>query len=240
MRQIALGALQFHDSHGTLPMGQQTGDQKMPYHTWLGSLLPYIEQLSMSVQIAEAYKSSPDPFQNAAHWHFATPVSMFVCPEDSRPLTSQISRGNHVALTSYIGIAGNESRLNNGTLFVNSKVRMSQVTRGLSNVIFISERPPSPDMYFGWWYAGYTNQQSGGYDAILNTTEIVQFNAGHLGGDCDKAVVYFKKSNFRDYCGSLHIWSPHPRGANFAKLDGSVSFITYDGPDIVNALASIR
>ena len=54
--------------------------------TWLARLLPYLEEDALWLTTTGAYASDPLPYANPPHLGFATPIKLFSCPADERPV----------------------------------------------------------------------------------------------------------------------------------------------------------
>ena len=102
------------------------------------------------------------------------------------------------------------------------------ISDGQSNTLMVGERPPSPDFWYGWWYATGSSDASTG-DVTLGVAELNPTQASGISsylGDCP-AGPYQYSAGKNDQCDTLHFWSFHPSGANFALADGSVRLIPY-------------
>src|SRR5262249_25673187 len=105
---------------------------------------------------------------------------------------------------------------------------------GTSNTLMIGERPPSNDLYYGWWFAGAGYDGSGTGDVVLGARETGY--AADLG--CSSAYTEFKAGKLNNDCDQAHFWSLHPGGANFALGDASVRFVTYSANPSLPALVT--
>lgn len=139
--------------------------------------------------------------------------------------------------SSYLGVCGSNGLKNDGVLYRNSRTKFADVTDGLSNTLFLGERPPGHDFHYGWWYAGRGQLGSGSGDMILGVKE-PNLEPIQPDSPCGPGVYSFGPSRFDDPCGAFHFWSPHPGGANFAFGDGAVRFLSYSARDLLPALAS--
>jgi prepilin-type processing-associated H-X9-DG protein len=123
-----------------------------------------------------------------------------------------------------------------------SKVRLTDIIDGSSNTLIVGERPPSADLYWGWWFTSVGYDLSGRGDGVLGPREYdyaaTRFIDG--GGDtgagsgtpCIQAYppygkVGFQPGRIQDNCDQSHFWSLHTGGANFAFGDGHVQFLSY-------------
>ena len=233
MRQVAAAAQMHHDALRSLPSGTNSQLTREPFRGWLSQLLPFCEQVEVSVRITADYKTSDD---FTKHREFARPISVFGCPEDSRVTTKQYSpRHNYeVALTNYQGCNGTDYQSRNGVLFLDSHVRFSDVSDGLSNTLLLGERPPSPFFDLGWWYAGVGFRNTGVTDHTLGVLE----TAGTNYGTCPNGPHAPRIGKIHNECDALRFWSFHPGGLYFANVDGSVHFHSYDGIWVLPELAT--
>ena len=187
------------------------------------------------------------------------PVKILQCPSDTRSQLTNYDGGQKFALTGYLAVSGlcqlqtgyvRDPRPNsngdptdpalvndgirgqNGMIYVNSGVKMSAISDGTSNTLLVGERPPSNDLYYGWWFAG-----AGDYP-YFGTTDVVL-------GVCEWNPVVKKRELFRP--GLLndpqeehrwHFWSLHSGGGNFLMADGSARFISYSGANVLPAMAT--
>lgn len=225
VRQLAYG-IQLHESaNRRLPIGQRDKANSQPFRTWISSTIGFLEQSSLGIQIQSDYEARTSPF---AHEHFDTVIPLFGCPSDERVSVKQMSRGMSVALTSYVGVSGRDFKSKDGPLVASESRRVSQIIDGLSNTIVIGERPPSFDMYFGWWYAGEVTAEHGAFDTLVGSSDHNPMPSVLLGEVCPAGPYSFQAAERDFHCGVFHYWSLHSGGANFATCDGATRFISYD------------
>jgi prepilin-type N-terminal cleavage/methylation domain-containing protein/prepilin-type processing-associated H-X9-DG protein len=238
LRQLGLALHEYHDSQGTLPTGVVNRSPKSQYPLlgWEARLLPYLEKDALWQQIERAYQIDRSPFHNPPHTALDMVLSHFVCPADDRVLVTQTSHGYRVAFTSYLGVEGIDQRSKDGVLFVDSSIRFAAVVDGLSNTIVVGERPPSADLFYGWWYAGRGQDGSGSCDMVLGVRE-TNVRGNQFWG-CPVGPYHFQAGQRDNQCDQFHFWSLHPGGAHFVFGDGSVRFLTYDADSLLPALAT--
>jgi len=191
-----------------------------------------------------------------------TPVKTFICPSEPRNLTLEyIVQGTSgaaataIAYTEYLGVDGIQGQDANGTswlvgdksgILVNSgfdqarKIRIASITDGTSNTLMVGERPPTVDLFGGWWFAGYGFDGSGVGDVTLGARETVFAanvqitpSGGGPSVPCTATKVGFQPGTINDLCDQVHFWSWHPAGANWTFGDGSVRFISYGMNDVL-------
>ncbi len=237
LKQVALAAHHYHDTFESFPPGHRSGSNagQLRDSGWPLALLPYIEQDNLHRLGTEAFQQTPIFVFTPPHHPLSKIVKTYTCPADAYTSQVQISKLDFIpiALMDYLGVAGLNNISNDGILYSNSRVRMTDIADGTSNTLLFGERPPSDDFQFGWWYAGIGLDGAG-------TAEM------HLGvrqpsGDrrpCDGLPKPFAPTKFENRCAMYQFWSFHTGGANFAFADGSVRFIPYSANDILPVLAT--
>jgi prepilin-type N-terminal cleavage/methylation domain-containing protein/prepilin-type processing-associated H-X9-DG protein len=242
LKQIGLALHQYHGTHRSFPPGVSFQNDKDPYphQSWLAKLLPYVEQQELWRLTQEAFQQDRYFANNPPHVGLDFVIPLFACPADSRASSAQESRGYHVALTSYLGCEGLNLNTHDGGLYLDSRVRIQDIVDGTSNTIMVGERPPGPDFWYGWWYAGYGQRKpTGSADMVLGVREINDsVDEGGNSAMCPVGPFSFTRRSLREPCDVFHFWSLHPGGANFIMADGSVHFLTYDTAEILPALAT--
>lgn len=223
LKQIGLACHGHHQAYGGLPPGivrTVTWDQ---YWSWMGKILPFVEQQSLSDQ-AKA-------FALAGNWNpwfpanpaLGVPMKIFTCPIDPRgPLLTNYPGIGPIGLTMYLGNCGYDGA-GNGVLFVDSKLRLTEINDGTSNTILAGERPPSADLVFGWWFAGYGYDGRGVADVVMGSRDTGA--AAYFGGP--PTNVGLKPGGINNQADGSHWWSHHATGSNFVMVDGAVKFFTY-------------
>jgi prepilin-type N-terminal cleavage/methylation domain-containing protein/prepilin-type processing-associated H-X9-DG protein len=251
VRQLALGLMNYESSHGQLPIGLKTfeglgtgGPAANRFYgmSWITRILPFIEQNGMWENAVEDYRYSPNPFRS--HRGMQTVLPAVACPSD--PNSGQVQwthQGYLVACTNYLGVHGTNFQTRDGVFTYDLPIRLAEIGDGQSNTLLIGERPPSTDFWYGWWYATGSGSQSTG-DVTLGVAEL---NPAHVPGgtglgsyldDCPPGPFRYQAGR-NQQCNTLHFWSYHSAGANFALADGSVRAIPYSIEDtVMQALAT--
>jgi prepilin-type processing-associated H-X9-DG protein len=127
---------------------------------------------------------------------------------------------------------------------IKRKVNFASITDGTSNTLAVGERPPSADLYYGWWFAGAGFDGSGEGDIMMGARAVNYANhlativAGNYTSSCPLSYVHFKPGRIDDGCDQVHFWSWHPAGANFLWGDGSAKFLQYAADDILPQLCT--
>lgn len=222
LAQLGLAANNFEFTYGTLPAGvvNETGPiryEPVGNHTsWTVRLLPYIEQTQAYEEFDQklgAYAPENAPVRQMR-------IYSFLCPSSSD--SYQHSRSGideeNFPMTNYVGIHHSEEApidvTNNGVLFLNSNLKMTEIKDGLTHTILISEKRGSGDQ-LGW--------VSGTRDTLRNTS-IINYAGLRLTyeerREKDKAPLAV---------GSLEVGglgSYHTGGVNTVFVDGSVRFLS--------------
>jgi prepilin-type processing-associated H-X9-DG protein len=240
LRQIGVALHSYHGTYDAFPAGLSfQGDASAyPYLGWQGRLLPFIEQDSLWERTTNAFRHGERFDQNPPHVGLSTVIALYSCPDDVRTRDPQESgEGISVALTSYVGVAGKDLTSNDGILFADSAVRLSDVTDGASQTLMVGERPPSADLNFGWWYGGVGQDGRGSCDMLLGVNE--RNIRLELLAVCPGGPFHFSPGAVTNQCDMFHFWSPHSGGANFLLVDGSARFLSYSAAaPLMAALAS--
>jgi prepilin-type N-terminal cleavage/methylation domain-containing protein/prepilin-type processing-associated H-X9-DG protein len=234
LKQIVLGAHNFHDAQGHFPFNSQDeGGWDWNYQgnrrswSWLARLLPYLEQdpLYTQAKIDTNTLSESLPYLSIG-------LSAFYCTSDnSRSLNPSDNRANlqgvPIATSNYKGVTGDcwcwgtyENKCasdcnglwsGNGVFTrgdIKAPRRMSEITDGASNTFFAGEDIPEINAHCTWPYANGTL----GTGAI--PPNVMRKPDGSL---YDTYLDWPEIYSFR---------SRHAGGLNFGFADGSVHFIS--------------
>ncbi len=258
LKQMGLALHNYHDVNQKFPAGVvSSGDKYYPYWSWMAQMMPYYEQDNLYRQAdtwahgtSTAYQYWPwggfwlNPM-TPANPALGTIIPTLICPSDSRQSFtipgSQWGGNGNVAFTGYLGVSGISGDFGNytntsqiGILYYASAVKMTDVTDGTSNTLLVGERPPSKDLYYGWWFAGSGWDGSGSGDVVMGAREYGL--ASSLG--CPASKVGFQSGTLQDPCDMAHFWSLHSGGGNFLMGDGSVRFMTYSANSVLPQLTT--
>jgi prepilin-type N-terminal cleavage/methylation domain-containing protein/prepilin-type processing-associated H-X9-DG protein len=246
LRQLALAAHNFHDSHGKLPASiRPAGLTTLPRISGHIQLLPFIEQKTAF----EKYDQTKnwDALENAPIAKLA--IKSFLCPSTPEPKRLDgLPEANPwtptlAAVTDYSPTIGVDQRLQSanlvdqagvGILPKNVDSRLAQVSDGLSNTILYAESAGRPVLFRhgqrignlpssrvnggGWVRPGSDFSVDGSsYDgATLPGPCAVNCTNGEDFGSSGFPHPYYGSE------GSGEAFAFHPGGANFAFGDGSV------------------
>lgn len=241
LKQLGVALHHYHDQHRSLPPGIMTENDPHLFLSWLARLLPHLEQEALWRKTQADFARNPYPIAieditSERHPNLNHPMPSFVCPADDRTI-GVVEDGYEAAFTHYLGIRRSGwAKKHDGVLFENGRVRWADVTDGLSNTAAVGERPPSPDNYLGWWYAGVGQDGYGSGDMILGTLE-TRFT--FRTPTCRRGPYRFGPGSPDNPCDVFHFWSRHVGGgANFLFADGAVRFLPYSIGDGLHDLAS--
>lgn len=209
-------------------------------------MLPHIEQEALWRDTQSAFLTQANPFYSPPHTAISFNVPVLLCPLDFRIQSApELHRFDYLggkfsalptAMLSYLGVAGTDRMRRDGVLFGSNAVGFNSVLDGSSNTVCIGERPPSRDLYLGWWYSGIGTDGRGTADHFLGVRELSTGRGWDKG--CSAIPYHFAPGRFDDPCDHLHFWSPHSGGAHFVFVDGSVRLLRYDADILLPALAT--
>jgi prepilin-type N-terminal cleavage/methylation domain-containing protein/prepilin-type processing-associated H-X9-DG protein len=262
LKQMGIALHAYHDALNTFPPAHNNTESPYntpqgwyPYWSWMARVMPFYEQDNLHRQADDWAKSgalteyrwwpwggfwlSPPSPANPA---LGTANKIFQCPGDTRSeLVTRVDFGGGnmvpVAFTAYLGvsgISGDNSGDRSGIFAVNRTSRIADITDGTSNTLMVGERPPSSDLYYGWWFAGAGYDGSGTGDVVMGARELRYASA--LG--CPPTKVGLQPGRSSEFCDQAHFWSAHSGGCNFVMGDGSVRFVTYNADTILPQLCT--
>jgi prepilin-type processing-associated H-X9-DG protein len=235
LRQIGLALHMYHDSHNVLPPGcsYRNGRDPNPHMSWCTRLLPFLDQESLWRDTEIAFAQEPFFALNPPHTGLSTVLRVVTCPADGR--TGNVRQlPPRAAFTSFLGVEGTNQYRRDGSLFLDSAVRLSHIKDGTSHTLMVGERPPSAREDLGWWYGGWGQAKDGSADMVLGVQEMNVY----LPTQCPTGPYSFGPGQVRNECDAFHFWSLHAGGANFLLADGSVHFLPYSAAPIMPALAT--
>jgi prepilin-type processing-associated H-X9-DG protein len=132
-------------------------------------------------------------------------------------------------------------------LFQDSLIRLTDIKDGTSNTLMVGERPPSQDLDFGWWFAGWGYNGSAVGDNVMGAREVPMISIvsqywgvyapnGQTCAANNPNNVGLRPGIVTNNCDVTHWWSNHTGGMNALMCDGSVHFLTYSADNILVAL----
>lgn len=255
LRQLALGAHNFHDTKKVLPSSiRPAGLTPLPRIAGTTLLLPYIEQSNLY----NAYNQNYNWFDTVNLPVTSVKVPTFTCPSTPEPNRldgipeSNPWQGNLVATTDYSPLIGVDRRLvtlglvdkaGDGMLPKNQQPRLADVLDGLSNTIMFAESAGRPYVYrrgtlkFGNLPTNRTNAGGWSRPASDFSLDGSTYDGLSTPGPCplnctngdDIGAVVFPHPYYGSE-GTGEAFAFHPGGAQFAFADGSVRFISQDIP----------
>jgi prepilin-type N-terminal cleavage/methylation domain-containing protein/prepilin-type processing-associated H-X9-DG protein len=256
LRQLAIAAHHHHDTKRKFPTGARisvvVGDRPTGGTTLWVELLPYIEQDNL--YRAWDYYDSRNNVAGETNATQAQVIKILICPSDplpqpvvqitaaADPLPPPWSHGFY-GMSSYGGNAGKQSvpwgpsptfplLTRDGIFYIDSSLRMQDITDGTSNTFLFGERyhrDPEYDLrqlvvwpgiatiaHLGRWA---TIAGPGATPNVMLSTPVPINYQVPPGGDL--STVQNRMCAFG---------SGHPGGANFAFADGSVRFVSDNIP----------
>jgi prepilin-type N-terminal cleavage/methylation domain-containing protein/prepilin-type processing-associated H-X9-DG protein len=258
LKQWGLAIHNYHDSRGELPYGRagdvnpntrqfEVGGYTTGYYVWAFPVtsdkvggwntrcLPFIEQANLFKGLEAANTSAT--LSSAFNTFLNTKTKLMICPSD--PLAEK-GHSTGAAVTTYLGVTGNDERegsdARNGVFAVHDwrsarpkrPVKIESIADGTSNTVMVGERPPSSDLYWGWW--AYSDSDN----ILAHPNREIYTVSGCNGNEIFRPDV---PTNPRAAC---HFWSVHSNGGNWLLADGSVRFIAYSGAAQITNMASIN
>jgi prepilin-type N-terminal cleavage/methylation domain-containing protein/prepilin-type processing-associated H-X9-DG protein len=250
LKQLALAMQSYHDAYGCFPYGA-LGSHQM---SWRVSILPYIEEENLY----ERFNFRITSLAGSANLAVAlTPVNGFFCPSATNLLSiyggGQVN-GVQTYTAHYFGVAGAEGIDSagktyesdptsdpsvygyvgrNGVLTLNETIAIQDITDGTSSTLLLGEIVHREPGIYG--YAGGTGRAIGGGDGqpwVTGTTG----NKPTL--SCKSIAIGINLPGVTT--SQIAFASYHPGGANFAKCDGSIFFVSEDVDMIVYKATASR
>jgi prepilin-type processing-associated H-X9-DG protein len=248
LKQIGIAMHGYHDVYGIFPhaydaraLFQEPNRTPAPNargnyiltKSWATLILPFVEKDNLARKDYASYCDQGLP--------------IYLCPSDGRASGLYLGKQGFgkQALTDYLAVTGTMTFMGqptvgasrpkcNGVIYESSQTRIADITDGTSNTVIVGERPPTLDLYWGWWTWS-------AFDASLGVRNTFPVYADSGTDPPIPCVLYFPETyrpNANNNCDAHHFWSAHPGGGNWLFADGSVRFLPYRSNLILAALAT--
>jgi len=252
MKQLSLALHNYHSAHGRFPPGyvafkEPTGtnwcynDSSCTNHgaPWTVLILPFIEQMPRYQEFdfkktftSTSHCPADGSYTSVNNVAWEEPLEEYQCPSDPNS-GSDINNINYLGVQGGGDISDADCTYNSRVLFLsgllchNSKVKISQISDGSSNVFLLGETkyiptwPHRPDhKTFGGWASGARLDGSGTNPYTLAAVTLQINSVPGSGGKPNTQVpdMYYEMSKL--------FGSFHPSGCNFSMGDGSVRFVS--------------
>ncbi len=252
LKQIALAVHGYHDVNNRMPYnggpGAAYNNSSANCWSWLARCLPFVEQGPLYNQAGLNAATLPAFNTATSRAAIASGIPSFKCPSDPNGDTTYTNRANLTtaevfASSNYKGVAGgnwasgsftntgpsgNSNGLDAGDgcfyrTDYNRSLTLLGITDGTSNTLMVGEDLPSMNIHSSW---AFFNHATGTCSIPLNNGMV----SGQPGFN-----------NPADWPNLYSFRSQHTGGGNFARADGTVTFVRASIP-IANyrAAASIR
>jgi prepilin-type processing-associated H-X9-DG protein len=245
LKQLGLALHSHHDQFGRFPAGYTRRNTKLEISKvgWRPLILRFLDRPNEYEQMRAAFSKSRNPTLNEHQTIRELIIPVFGCPADDRLRTAwnapSLLYGDNItttALSSYLGNSGSNYRSQDGLLFQSSAVTILSIQDGPSSTLMVGERPPSTDLVYGWWYLGVGQRGTGSLDHHLGASEVNALPVNYH--NCPAGPYGFQNPGLNPDCSTFQFWSHHTGGANFTLADGSVRFLKYGSPKILQAMAT--
>jgi prepilin-type N-terminal cleavage/methylation domain-containing protein len=232
LKQIGLALHGYHDRMRCFPPGYVSavdinGNDVGRGWGWGSFLLTEIEQGNLLRQFSYSREiSDPTNVKGATSY-----LSSYGCPSDKffatftisvdpsgNPLATPVTvaHGNYVGVNGNNGVTGSQAT-NDGAFLENRSMRIADITDGLSNTFFISER--CSNMSNTTWTGAVTG--TGTADNRDPSPSAIEGSAALVMGHCGPHAPNNPNVTDADALASMH-----PQGVNFLLGDGSVQYIS--------------
>jgi prepilin-type N-terminal cleavage/methylation domain-containing protein len=252
LKQLGLALHNYHAAHGSFPPGylSQKGtaasdwcysDSACKNHLapWTVLVLPFIEETARYHEFdfkktftSTSHCPADGSYASQNHKAWEKPLAKYQCPSDPDS-ASDINNINYLGVQGGGPYASADCRYNsrvlffNGLLFHNSKMKISHIEDGSSNVFLLGETkyiptyPHRPDQKtYGGWASGARLDGSGTNPYSLAAV-VLQINSIPGSGGKPNTVVADMYYEMSKIFGSFH-----PGGCQFAMGDASIHFVS--------------
>jgi prepilin-type N-terminal cleavage/methylation domain-containing protein/prepilin-type processing-associated H-X9-DG protein len=248
LKQIGLALNAFHDTYHRFPHAYDAralfrdpgqtpvmahSDRVIVTQSWATLILPFLEHNNLA--------------QTGSAVYSARYLPLYACPSDRR--ARELYPGNkeygRQGLTDYLAVTGTmtfggdpTSSLPrpkcDGVIYESSRTRIVDISDGTSNTVLVGERPPSPNLFWGWWTWSAFDASLG----VRDTWAVFPTSGKQPFVYCPGLFPENYRPNTTNNCDTHHFWSLHPGGGNWLFADASVRFLPYACNAILPALAT--